>query len=462
MSVGDRLTLNGQSFTVAGIAVTAAVAPYPNICYTAAVHRATWQATAAYRPADVGLVWITEAAATSHGLAAGTAGHLRAEPEAPRPGPRRRHSSTATSPTDGGPPSAPRRTAHRAGPHFNTWQDHRPPRAGLLVKTSSRSWCPGPLLAVPAGGGQRGGTGRGPDGRAHPAGRAAQGRGQHAGPGGRRAAGREPGRWPWRRRRPGWSRLGGRPADHQSRVPGWSAPRARRRSPRLTVVAVTVAVALAVALASTLVPAIRAARSSTVSALADSARPPRRRGRADRGCPRRLPVPLLLGLRMAARRPRRALLSAASIAVTSAGIVAVLAFRATVRPDGRTGGPARSADHPWSAGTTQMLLVITIVLVALAALNAICTAWATVLDARRPAALTARARRVLAAGQRRAGWPRRCCPRCRAPSLGVPLGIVLFRAGGAGTRPPRPRRCGWPPRCSEPSSPWPGSPPSRP
>src|SRR5260370_30393294 len=34
VSVGDRLTLNGQSFTVAGIAVTAAIVPYPNICYS--------------------------------------------------------------------------------------------------------------------------------------------------------------------------------------------------------------------------------------------------------------------------------------------------------------------------------------------------------------------------------------------------------------------------------------------
>ena len=34
VSVGDRLTLNGQSFTVAGIAVSAAIVPYPNICYS--------------------------------------------------------------------------------------------------------------------------------------------------------------------------------------------------------------------------------------------------------------------------------------------------------------------------------------------------------------------------------------------------------------------------------------------
>ena len=94
----------------------------------------------------------------------------------------------------------------------------------------------------------------------------------------------------------------------------------------------------AVALASTLVPAIRAARTSTVSALADSPRAAAAPGRADQRSRARLPVPLLLGLRMAARRPRRAVLGAASIAVTVTGIVAVLAFRATVDAAERSAG----------------------------------------------------------------------------------------------------------------------------
>lgn len=63
--------------------------------------------------------------------------------------------------------------------------------------------------------------------------------------------------------------------------------------------------ALAVALASTLVPAVKAARSSTVSALADSPRPPRRRA-ALIALSARLPVPMLLGIRMAVGRLRRA------------------------------------------------------------------------------------------------------------------------------------------------------------
>ena len=77
------------------------------------------------------------------------------------------------------------------------------------------------------------------------------------------------------------------------------------------IVLLVVIVALAVATASTLVPALRAARVSTVRLLAGTARPPRRQAwliRLSSG----LPVPLLLGLRLVARRPRRSLLSGAS------------------------------------------------------------------------------------------------------------------------------------------------------
>ena len=114
-------------------------------------------------------------------------------------------------------------------------------------------------------------------------------------------------------------------------------------------------VALIVALASTLAPAIRAARSSTVSALADSARPPRRHG-ALISLSSGLPVPALFGLRMAARRPRRALLSAASIAVTVAGIVTALAFHATVDASVKTiGGSSGGLADPVVSRDEQLL-----------------------------------------------------------------------------------------------------------
>ena len=80
----------------------------------------------------------------------------------------------------------------------------------------------------------------------------------------------------------------------------------RAGAPSLTLAtaAQVTAVALGVAVIATLVPAVRAARTSTVHALADAARPPRRTPWLI-AISARLPVPLLLGLRVAARRPRR-------------------------------------------------------------------------------------------------------------------------------------------------------------
>jgi putative ABC transport system permease protein len=198
-------------------------------------------------------------------------------------------------------------------------------------------------------------------------------------------------------------------------------------APSLTLITVVVAlgVSLAVALASTLVPAIRAARMSTVSALADAPRLPKRRGRLIR-LSRKLPVPALFGLRLVARRPRRAILSAASIAVTVMGLVAALAIHAAVDNKlsqvGRPGGLV-SPDVPRAE---QVLTAITISLIALAALTAIFTALATVLDARRASAVT------LALGatpqQVRAGLVMaQVIPALPGAILGLPLGIGLFK-----------------------------------
>ena len=91
----------------------------------------------------------------------------------------------------------------------------------------------------------------------------------------------------------------------------------------LSNVLLVVAVALGVSTLATLVPALRAARLSTMHALADAARAPRRSPRLI-SLSTRLPIPLLLGLRLAARRPRRATLAAFSIAVTVTTLTAVV------------------------------------------------------------------------------------------------------------------------------------------
>ncbi len=96
----------------------------------------------------------------------------------------------------------------------------------------------------------------------------------------------------------------------------------------LTMVALVTAIALLVPLASMLVPATRAARTSTVDALADTTRPPRRHAGLT-ALSARLPVPLLLGLRLAARRPRRSALSAVGAAITVTTVVAVLIYHSS-------------------------------------------------------------------------------------------------------------------------------------
>jgi ABC-type antimicrobial peptide transport system permease subunit len=202
-------------------------------------------------------------------------------------------------------------------------------------------------------------------------------------------------------------------------------------APPLTLVMVLVAlgVALAVALASTLVPAIRAARMSTVSALADTPRLPKRRERLIQ-MSRKLPVPALFGLRLVARRPRRAIFSAASIAVAVMGLVAALAIHAAVDSKLsrlRTGGLV----NPDVPRAEQVLTAITISLVALAALTVIFAALATVLDARRASAVT------LAMGatpqQVRAGLiMAQVIPAVPGAILGLPLGIGLFKVAGHG------------------------------
>lgn len=152
-------------------------------------------------------------------------------------------------------------------------------------------------------------------------------------------------------------------------------------APSLTAsnIALVVAVAVAVAIIATLIPALRASRISTVRALADTARPPRRRGKLI-ALSTRLPVPLLLGLRLAGRRPRRAILSAFSVAITVTTLVAVVTVHANQAHQFIAGFSA--IDNPRTDRVDHVLLVLSIVLVVLAAINAIFITWSTAIDAR--------------------------------------------------------------------------------
>ena len=189
-----------------------------------------------------------------------------------------------------------------------------------------------------------------------------------------------------------------------------------------------IGLAIVVSLAATLVPAIRASRGSTVAALNDVARPPKRRGALVR-LSSRLPIPALFGLRLVARRPRRSLLSAANVAVTTTGIVAVISFHAFADNtlSGAVALTGGGLSNPVVNRDEQMLTIITVMLITLAALNTLFTTWATVLDARHAAALMqalgARARQVssgLVVAQVLCALP--------GAILGIPLGVLLYKA----------------------------------
>ena len=144
---------------------------------------------------------------------------------------------------------------------------------------------------------------------------------------------------------------------------------------------------------------------------------------------RKLPVPALLGLRLVARRPRRAIFSAASIAVAVMGLVAALAIHAAVDAKFSRFGTSGGLVDPDVPRAEQVLTAITISLVTLAALTAVFAAMATVLDARRASAVT------LALGatpqQVRAGLVlAQVIPALPGAILGVPLGIGLFKVAG--------------------------------
>jgi len=419
ISVGDRVNLNGRSFTIAGIAVTAASTPYPNLCYWAAAFCPASLPAKNVPDSGPGLGWVTEPDARLLAAADGGAPAYVEYLKLSEPA----NAQAFITAFDRAHPAFERPIQHpELGflPSLTPYQQFAT-EAGLLVQDEQQVLTPGAWLlallalasmAVLAGG-----------------------------------------RMAEHTRRVGLLKaVGGTPglvagvllaenvvlalaSAAAGLAVGWlAAPLITRPgaglvgapgAPSLTVLTVgeVVAMALAVALASTALPAFRAARTSTVSALADAARTPRRRAVLIK-VSAKLPVPLLLGLRLVARRPRRAILGAVSIAVTVTGVVAVLAFHTVadqhIGSHTELGNPVVSRDE-------QMLLVITIALLALAILNAMCTAWATVLDARHASALA----RALGASNRqvRAGLAAtQVLPALPGAIIGIPLGIGLFAA----------------------------------
>ena len=188
-------------------------------------------------------------------------------------------------------------------------------------------------------------------------------------------------------------------------------------------VGLVTAVALGVAVLATAVPAVRGARSSTVNALADAARPPRRTGWLI-ALSVRLPVPLLLAMRVAARRPRRLALGVVTIAVTVSGVYVLLVLNAFLGDQPGTGAYTEAQ----VTVLRHVLGVWTFILLSLAAVNAIVITWATVLDNRHASALA----RALGATPREvtvAVATVQVLPALLGAILGVfPGGFLLFAA----------------------------------
>ena len=393
---GDPITLKGRPFQVAGVAVTAAAPSYPELSCLGGL----------CQPA--GLVWLTRADARSLARARSLSYVLNLKLADPAAAPAFIEEHTRPG-AQGTAPSGPER------PVMQAWQQIRDASA-VLVRNQRRAlltggWLLG-LLAVAS------------------------------------VAVLVGGRMADQIRRVGLLKaVGGTPslvaavllaeyvfvallAAAVGLAVGWlAAPlltdpgagllgRAGAPSLTLSTVALVTAVALGVAILATFVPAVRAARTSTVLALADSARPPRRTARLI-ALSARLPVPLLLGLRVAGRRPRRVVLATVSMAITVSGIVAALAAHADLS-EGASGLDPSRADR-----LNQVLLVITITLLALAAVNAVFISWATALDARHSSALM----RALGATPQQvsAGLSAaQVLPALTAAILGIPGGLALI------------------------------------
>jgi putative ABC transport system permease protein len=207
----------------------------------------------------------------------------------------------------------------------------------------------------------------------------------------------------------------------------------------LTTAAIVLGVTVGFTALPALRPARRAARASTIRMLTNPARPPRRSARLI-ALSARLPTPALLGVRLASRRPGRALLSALGMGVSVAMIFVALAME-----QGIAGDTARQDSGEFGVNIAYdklrlVVYVFTIALIVLAAVNALLIAWATAVDTAAPSALA----RALGATPRQVGAGlalAQSIPAVVAAAIGVPIGLVMYlaalAAGGddAATRP---------------------------
>ncbi|MDF5755067.1 ABC transporter permease [Spongiactinospora sp. TRM90649] len=222
-------------------------------------------------------------------------------------------------------------------------------------------------------------------------------------------------------------------------APAVASPTASRigevAGPGGATIAATTVLAVAVALLSTLSPTLRATRAATVTALITTAHQPRHRPWLT-ALSALLPTPLLLGLRLTARRPGRAVPQVWSTATTVIALVALLTLRVQAERgyglDGSAVLPNLRGEHD-----RRLMLAVTALLIVLAVVNTITLTWTTAMEARASMAIA----RTLGAtpGQITSGLAiAQLLPASAGAVIGVPLGMGLhsFFAARNAVEPP--------------------------
>ncbi|MER7542121.1 FtsX-like permease family protein [Spirillospora sp. NPDC127506] len=190
--------------------------------------------------------------------------------------------------------------------------------------------------------------------------------------------------------------------------------------PSAGTIVLTTTAALAVAVLTTLGPTVRALRTETVAALADGAREPQHRAHLTR-ISALMPTSLLLGIRLIARRPGRAVLHACGTAATMATVTGLMVIYAQPAK-GYPGSPM--ANELRDAQQHHVILAVTAALIALAAVNTLTATWTTAEEARRTMAVA----RTLGAtpGQVTAGLSAaQVLPTLPGALAGIPMGLIL-------------------------------------
>ena len=402
VQVGEHVTIGGRSFPVSGIAVTAAIPPYPtSLCHIICPFRLGISPTSGQGVPNMGLVWLTRPAVTSLATSGAPLAHLLNLKLA-------------------NPAQASAFAAQH--PLTYTWQDVQSAINALIgieqVALGVGGWLIG-LLALA--------------GLAILVGRRMTEQSKRVGL--LKAVGATPmtvatvllaeqlalaAAAATAGLIAGWLIAPGLTSTGAGLLGSPGAP-----SISLSTIVIITTIAVAVAVISSLVPALRAARTSTVSALADAPRVPSRRAGLV-AVSARLPVPFLLALRQLSRRPRRALLIAVSITVTVTGIVAILAIHAHAPITDLT------IDNLKLDRFNELTAIMTVMLIILAAINTTFIAWATAADGRFSSALE----RALGAtaGQVTVGLSfAALLPALPGAIIGIPLGIGMYHLLASGT-----------------------------